>query len=335
MKYTASFTYRKKTETVSFRDPGRIRSYIGILDSLFSQDGPGFGDQFQVLRAGEKQAVFSAILGVSQPVFSEADRKKLKNDAEKFALLIGRLIVEKCVGEFEKNRTIQELVARGDGLMKIDAPQLQEELQKALDRAREKVNETMARYLNRAEHEVAKVVDTANRLALSGNVGVSVSEAKGAFGGGIMASAMWGPHVQTGAYVNAQFSESMPDSGKPAKSLVGLLVRVAGDAVQADGAVSILFGQGRFKAFETWELGAALSYRAHEHFILGVAYFGLFSSGNQADFRTVHTLATTFKGASPGSPSLLLGRLYTQAPGTNRAVRRWIYQMSFPIPAYR
>jgi hypothetical protein len=187
----------------------------------------------------------------------------------------------------------------------------------------EKSRQKLEVALDFGEHEVAKAVDEVSRWLVSGNAGLAVSKGEGGFGGGFQLSYVQ-PGWQAGIYVNGECNKG--DTTKPTESLIGLRTQFAFDKVAVDILASGLFGDAKFKAFHSGELGSGLTYRPGSSIIFGVAYYLFFGD----ELYPQHTVGLTFKGTSSDSPGVLFGARVQTNRGENNDVSP-IFQISYPI----
>lgn len=318
-------TYEGKELTIDVKEVKKVATIIHNLhdllnDSLRSVLQPlikkiGINDQ-------EEKAVISSLLIVLKKSGIVEGEISLGNSSQDLAQVIVSILIQKV--EEIIHRSYPEILFTKNFTDFTDIDKIRTALQEALNNAAQKIREDLEQVLDKAENEVAKVIDTYSQKMVSGNMGASVTEGTGAFAGGITVSFYSGSTVQFGFYANGQFNKG--DSTRPTQSLAGGQFRFAEDAWQAELLLATLFGKEQFVDLNVFEIGCGLSYRANDDLILGVAYFNTFSS-------SLHSLqigGVMFKGTSPESPGLMFG-IQGEKYAPQETKLSPVFQISFPI----
>lgn len=164
------------------------------------------------------------------------------------------------------------------------------------------------------QKEMQKVIDEVNKVLISGNIGLAISEGSGDFGSGLQISWNLASRIQLGTYLNGELSES--DTTLPKKSLIAVQGRVLiGDILQLDLLGSLYFGAQKFKSFKYYEYGGGFSVNIGKSVIVGAGYFQL---GNANDgsvtplINITRTLGVFIRSNSPSLPILYLGNSWQQ-----------------------
>lgn len=176
--------------------------------------------------------------------------------------------------------------------------------------------------LNQAESRMRGLVGEFNRVLLSADAGLSVSQEKGDLGAGIHVAYTQSSVLQMGIYLNTEFQ---PSDTKSARALIGGQARMAFGKMQLDLLASAIRGTG-------WggEAGVGVSYSAGDAVIIGVAVFSTFNTVEVQDSTVVNgwSLGMTVRGTSESSPTLVIGASTIAHSGTGA---RPLFQIVYPI----
>jgi len=159
--------------------------------------------------------------------------------------------------------------------------------------------------------EINKITDNLNRLLVSGNIGVSLSEGTGDFGTGFQLLWNINSNIQGGVYLNGSLAQS--DTTLPKNSLAAIQLRfLIWEKVQIEALGSMYFGSGNFKSLRYFELGGGASVNLSNSIIFGTGYFQegnskITGTSQTAEIPTIRTFAIFLRSVIPTLPTIYLG----------------------------
>lgn len=254
-----------------------------LTNSLSSLDNKGKKDFKELMLSSSFDLLKKSELayGINAPTDDEAK----KNYTKAISNLISKIILKKIMDKIRDALNIEDV--KFNKIINTPIKELELEIlntcieksNKLLVESTENLKAKVNNILDDVQSEMEKVIDEVNKVLLSGNIGIAVSEGSGDFGTGLQFSWNLNSRLQFGAYLNGELSES--DTTLPKRSLIAVQGRtLIGDYVQLDLLGSFYFGDQKFKSFKYYEIGGGTSVNINKSVIVGAGYFQL---GNLSD----------------------------------------------------
>lgn len=192
------------------------------------------------------------------------------------------------------------------------------QINKALQKLIKEPIHNFTKLLDETEFIITKQVDAFNKHLISANIGAAITDSEGNFAGGLNYLFRLGTNFQIGVYANGQFVPQEVDTIQNTSSLYGFQLRYVIKRYEFNFLASYL---NMPDISDATEIGAGLSTRNGDNFIIGISYFGTY----YFDIPPGHLLGISFKGINSDSPAILIGANYQQKNITP------IFQISYPI----